>query len=236
MGDPWKRKEVIGGQTLYLGDCLEIMPALGKVDAVVTDPPYGIGESGGEKNRYKEGRTRFATPKHAPKNWDGERPPAEMFDAVRAISKSQIIWGGNYFADLLPPKMGWLYWGKMMGGDFSDGELAWSSRDGALRHFKMHPFHGLSGGKHRQHPTQKPIALMEWCLGLLPDAQTILDPFAGSGSTGVACVNMGRSFIGIERDPEYFEIMVRRIEEALRQPRLELPEPHAPAMQEGFDL
>jgi len=90
----------------------------------------------------------------------------------------------------------------------------------------------MDGGK--LHPTQKPIHVMEWCLGFLPDAETILDPFAGSGSTGVACVNMGRRFIGIERDPDYFDIMCRRIDEAMRQPRLELPEPPKVAIQEDL--
>jgi len=90
----------------------------------------------------------------------------------------------------------------------------------------------MDGGK--QHPTQKPVALMEWCLGFLPDAQTILDPFMGSGSTGVACVNMGKTFIGVERDPEYFEIACRRIDEALRQPRLDLPKPDPKPTQENL--
>ena len=214
------RKELIGDCTLYLGDCLEVMPTLGKVDAVVTDPPYGIGESGGEKSRYKEGRTVFAVPKHKKKSWDDARPPKEIFEAILSCGKTQIIWGGNYFADLLPPRMGWFYWDKKMGGDFSDGELAWTSRNKAVRQFQMHPFKGLRGGKDRVHPTQKPVPLMEWCIGHLPDnTNTILDPFSGSGTTGVACVNLGRKFIGIERDPDYFDIMCRRIEEAVNAPK-----------------
>ena len=107
-----------------------------------------------------------------------------------------------------------------MGGDFSDGELAWTSRDKALREFTIC---NKTAGK--EHPTQKPIELMEWCLSLLPDASTILDPFMGSGTTGVACVKLGRRFIGIEIEPRYFDIACRRIEEATKQPDLFIEPP-----------
>jgi DNA modification methylase len=222
--------------TLYQGDCREVLPTLGKVDAVVTDPPYGIGESGGEKSRYGPGRTRFSKPKHEAKSWDATRPSPEIFVALLQNSNAQVLWGGNYFADLLPPKMGWLYWDKCIGGDFSDGELAWTSRQAALRSFQMHPFKGLDGGKARVHPTQKPVELMAWCLGFLPDARTILDPFMGSGTTGVACVQLGRKFIGIELDPGYFDIACKRIENELRRPRLDLGEPTPPPKQEALSL
>jgi DNA modification methylase len=132
-----------------------------------------------------------------------------------------IIWGGNYFADLLPPSKAWLYWDKLMGGDFADGELAWTNLNRALRKFtRCNKDHG------KEHPTQKPVALMAWCLGFLPDARTILDPFMGSGTTGIACVNLGRKFIGIEREERYFDIACKRIAEAYKQPRLfEEPQP-----------
>ncbi len=191
------RKEVIGDCTLYQADCLELMPTLGRFDAVVTDPPYGIGEHGGaQRNR---GRAGYA--KHAPKGWDKSRPEPAIFDIALQISSEQVIWGGNYFADLLPPRMGWLYWQKKMGGDFSDGELAWTSRNRALKEWIECP-----KGMDKAHPCQKPVALMQWCLGFLPDAETILDPFMGSGTTGVACVKLGRKFTGIELDPDYFDI------------------------------
>jgi DNA modification methylase len=214
------RIETIGEAVLHLGDCREVLETLGPVDAVVTDPPYGIGEAGGEKSRYGPGRTRFAAPKHQNKGWDGDRPAPEVFALIQAAAPVWFICGGNYFADLLPPSMGWLYWDKKLGGDFSDGELIYTNRKAALRSLSVHAFDGLSGGKDRQHPTQKPLRLMEWCLGFIPDARTILDPFMGSGTTGVACVNLGRAFIGIEREPSYFDIACRRIEEAYRQPRL----------------
>ena len=205
---------IIGNATLYLGDCRDILPTLGKVDAVVTDPPYGIGEDGGDKNRRRGYKPLVV---HEKLSWDKERPQKDIFDAIRECSSSQIIWGGNYFADFLPPSMGWLYWDKKMGGDFSDGELAWTSQKKAVRDFSKSPFAGLSGGHDRVHPTQKPIALMKWCIAFIPDAQTILDPFMGSGTTGVAAVQIGKQFIGIEREPKYFDIACKRIEDAQKQ-------------------
>ncbi len=178
---------------------------LGKVDAVVTDPPYGIGEHGGAcRTRGKPGYS-----KHENLGWDNERPDAATFDALLASSDEQIIWGGNYFADLLPPTMGWLYWRKLMGGDFADGELAWTSRNRALREFIKCP-----KGMDKEHPCEKPVPLMRWCLDFLPDAQIILDPFMGTGTTGVAAIQNGRSFIGIEREPAFFDVACRRIREA----------------------
>jgi DNA modification methylase len=195
----------IGRATLYLGDCRDILPTLPRVDAVVTDPPYGIGEHGGAcRTRGKPGYS-----KHENLRWDNDRPPAAIFDALSAMSEEQIIWGGNYFADLLPPSMCWLYWRKLMGGDFADGELAWTSLNRALREFIRCP-----KGMDKEHPCEKPIPLMKWCLSFVPEAQTILDPFMGSGTTGVAAVQMGKAFIGIEREQKYFESACRRIREA----------------------
>ena len=210
---------------LYLGDCREILPTLGKVDAVVTDPPYGIGEDGG-RFRGRKGQNIRVLPKGG---WDSKTPDASVFDMMRACSDEQIIWGGNYFTDKLPPSKGWLYWQKLMGGDFSDGELAWTSRDRALREFTKCP-----KNQGAEHPTQKPVEVMTWCLGFLPMASTILDPFMGSGTTGVAAVQEGRQFIGIELDVRYFDIACRRIADELRRPRLDLspaPKPIQEAMQ-----
>jgi len=206
-----KREVQIGDCRLILGDCVSVMPLLGKVDAVVTDPPYGIGESGGQFRDRKGGGHRVL----ARKDWDVSRPSDVAFALVQSASDKQIIWGGNYFADLMPPSKGWLYWDKLMGGDFADGELAWTNLDRALRKFTM--CNKMAG---KEHPTQKPVALMEWCLGFLPDAKTILDPFMGSGTTLVACAKLGRKGIGIELDPDYFEIACKRVEEAYRQPDL----------------
>ncbi len=196
---------IIGNATLYLGDCRDILPTIGPVDLVCTDPPYGIGEDGGAcRTRGKPGYA-----KHEAKGWDKDRPSREVFDLIRECSEDQIIWGGNYFADFLPPSMGWLYWRKLMGGDFSDGELAWTSRRMALREFIKCP-----KGMDKEHPCQKPVILMRWCLNFFPNAQTICDPFMGSGATGMAAIEAGLSFVGIERDPDYFNLACRRIREA----------------------
>lgn len=208
-----KRVEVIGAATLYLGDCLEILPQLGPVDAVVTDPPYGIkADSNASK---KGGKNGWASYDYS--NWDRQRPPRKVFSDLRASSKAQIIWGGNYFADFLPASMQWLVWDKGQ-RDFSlaDCELAWSSNWSAARIITFPRGKALLDG--REHPTQKPIQVMAWTLSFLPDARSILDPFMGSGTTGVAAIQLGRKFIGIEIDEDYFEIACRRIAEAERQP------------------
>lgn len=201
-------KVEIGNATLYLGDCMDILPTLDKVDAVITDPPYGIGQDGGAQ------RTRGSKRTNGEKmGWDNQRPAKEVFDAIQSAGDIQIIWGGNYFSDYLPASMGWLYWEKRMGGDFADGELAWTSQHKALRQFSH-----FKKNKGDEHPTQKPVELMRWCIELCKNVPlSILDPFMGSGTTGVAAIQMGRKFIGIEREPKYFEIACKRIEQASRQ-------------------
>jgi DNA modification methylase len=219
-----RREVVIGGCRLILGDCLDVLPTLSECFGVLTDPPYGIGQDGGRGHR-KRSRARV----QEKKGWDKERPGRLVFEWLQSAPSGAIIWGGNYFADYLPPRMGWLYWQKLIGGDFSAGELAWTSRQGALREFIYR-----KTSAEMEHPTQKPVALMQWCLGFLPDARTILDPFMGSGTTGVACVREGRHFIGIEIDEGYFDIACRRIADEHARPRLDLPEPPAPPVQEAL--
>lgn len=204
------RKEIIGAATLYLGDCLDILPTLPKVDAVITDPPYGIGRDGQIKTTGGNGGRKA----YEFLGWDGDRPEKEIFTLMLIAADKHIIWGGNYFADMLPPSMRWLVWDKGQRINQSDGELAWTSMQQALRICTMNRVELMKDGA--EHPTQKPIALMKWCIEQCPNPQTILDPFMGSGTTGVAAVQMGRKFIGIEREPKYFEIAVRRIEDAQR--------------------
>lgn len=141
-----------------------------------------------------------------------------------------IIWGGNYFSDCLPVSQKWLWWDKLQTmPTYSDGELAWTSLPGTSTKKFVYNGSGLMAREQeRWHPTQKPVELALWCLGFLPDAQTILDPFMGSGTTGVACVKLGRKFIGIEIEPKYFEIACRRIEDAYRQGDMFRPEPKKP--------
>jgi len=223
------RVEHIGDATLYLGDCVDVLPTLDKVDAVVTDPPYGIGwdkekpamSAGIRKDGTKrKSMWRDQRPKgYSEKSWDKKISP-EIFDLIFEVSKDQIIFGGNYYN--LPPTGGWLIWDKeVVMPTLSKCEMAWTSM---LHHTEI--IHYLWAGFRkaerisREHPTQKPVAVMQWCIGFLPNAKTILDPFMGSGTTGVACANLGKKFIGIEIDQEYFDIACKRIEIAYSQPRL----------------
>ena len=207
------KEERIGPHRLILGDCLEVMPTLGNVDAVVTDPPYGIGYDG--QKGGKRGKTFQRD--YAFKGWDSEAPEVSWVTASPAI-----VWGGNYFG--LPAAGKWLSWDKMQEFSGADFELAWTNLTGPSKVFRMSRIEAY-GNIDKQHPTQKPVALMQWCLGFLPDAHTILDPFMGSGTTGVACQKLGRAFIGIELDPEYFAIACKRVDEAMRQPDLFIAPP-----------
>jgi site-specific DNA-methyltransferase (adenine-specific) len=224
------KEERIGGQRLIMGDCREVMPMLGWFDAVVTDPPYGIGRDGQKKTTGGNGGREA----HEFKGWDKERPPRELFDMMRAISRWQVIWGGNYFADLLPPSAGWLVWDKGQRINQSDGELAYSNHGGALRIIEQNRVALLIEGS--EHPTQKPVSVMLGSVKHVGSAHTILDPFMGSGTTLVACQRLGRMGTGIEIDPEYFAIACKRVDEATRQPDMFIAEPKAAPVQEGFDL
>jgi len=213
--------ETIGDAVLYLGDCREILPELGKVDAVVTDPPYGIGRSGKPRSTSSHGGHKG----YEDLGWDVSRPDAETFNAILRAAHQHVIWGGNYFADLLPATAGWLVWDKGQRICQADCELAWTSIPQPVRAFEKNRAAIAQDGA--EHPTQKPVALMQWAVEQT-DASTILDPFMGSGTTGVAAIKLGRKFIGIEIEPKYFDIACRRIEEAWKQPRLfEEPKPKA---------
>jgi len=219
---------------LFCGDCLEIMPTIGKVDAVVTDPPYGIKADSTMAKQAGQQYGKAAAKKRAylATDWDSKPASAEIINLCRENADICIIWGGNYF--ILPPTSCWLVWDKLNGdNNFADCELAWTNLKKAVR-IKRHMWNGMIrvGNEERFHPTQKPLAVMEWCLSFLPDAVTILDPFMGSGTTGVACVNLGRNFIGIEKDPQYFEIAKERIAEAERRKNNEffVKKPTAPTL------
>lgn len=212
-----ERVELLDGRvTLYRGDCREILPTIGKVDAVVTDPPYGIGEN----SRKVASRGRLAEPRdYGEFNWDQKPIDSEIVNLLQCVSKWQIIFGGNYFE--LGPTSCWLVWDKLNGeNDFADCELAWTNLPKAVRRIFWR-WNGMirKGHEEREHPTQKPLGVMKWCIEHLPDSSlTILDPYMGSGTTGVAAVKLGRKFIGIEIDARYFDIACRRIEDAAKQP------------------
>ena len=217
------RVETIGDATLYLADCLEVLPTLGKVDAVITDPPYGTAAlwkkprgPGGKWPLFDQGDIQ---------QWDSLAP---IVESLPTIAETAVIWGGNYYP--LPPVRGWLLWDKIV-RQFSSGhaEMAWTTIDQPVRAFNYAHGELASEGKH--HPTQKPLPLMVWCLEQAGRPRLTLDPFMGSGTTGVACAQMGLSFIGIEREPKYFDIACRRIEQAYKQRPLFEAEPQRQPIQ-----
>ncbi len=222
------RVETIGNATLYLGDCREILPTLLQVNAVITDPPYGIGYAHSGFHDGSIGNTKAANLRGAPPVHGDDEP----FDPAFLLGfENVLMWGADHFYPRLPDKGRFLAWNKL--GDmepwdsFSDVEFAWHSQDRAARIFSM-KWKGLAcdkvgeNGGLREHTTQKPIRLMQWCIeeARVPLGATVVDPFMGSGTTGVACMNLGRKFIGIEIEPKYFDIACRRIEDAQRQQRL----------------
>jgi len=221
------RTETIGDCTLILGDCREVLETVGPVDAVVTDPPYGIGKDGERRSTGKHGGRKA----YDFLGWDSARPSADTLCAIIAVAPICCLWGGNYFADVLPATGKWLVWDKGQRINQSDGELAWTSLPGALRIFTLNRVELMTDGA--EHPTQKPVKLMQWTLDQLGNPASILDPFMGSGTTGVACALTDRAFIGIEREQSYFDIACRRIEAAYKQPRL-FAEPIPKPVQEAL--
>lgn len=194
----------IGNATLWHGDCREIIPTLGRVDAVITDPPYGIGIAA---NPVRQ--------KHTKSDWDNEIPELEVFNALFAISEMQIIWGGNYFP--LPPSQGFLIWDKMQPENFSLAmcEQAWISLQQPAKMFRK-----SVTSYAKEHPTQKPIELMRWCIRQAKTPKLILDPYMGSGTTGEAALDLDCIFIGIEKERNHFETAVQRIERWHQQGKL----------------
>lgn len=204
------RKEIIGRATLYLGDCRDILPTIGKVDAVITDPPFGMGNF-----VQISGNVRGTKPV----TWNDDIPSAEVFDAIRSISRHRIIWGANFF-NCFEPCGGAIIWDKAQPmPNFSKADIA------SCTHFKKTeivriPWTNFTVARKGEtdHPCERPVELYKWCIEYLPQPIcSVLDPYLGSGSCGVAAVQMGRDFIGIERDAAYFDMACRRIEEAQRQ-------------------
>lgn len=232
-------KVVIGNAELYLGDCLEILPTLGRVDAVITDPPYGIGVGiDGQRTearmRSKNGITTNGSRKsknsatgkrdYGFSEWDSKPCDPRIIEMMLDCSKTQVIFGGNYFA--LPPSRCWLVWDKVNGdNNFADCELAWTNMDKSVRQI-THMWNGMIRASEKEtprvHPTQKPVQVMQWCIQQAGLPAVILDPFMGSGTTGVAAMAMQKHFIGCEIDRRYFDIACKRIEQAQMQLHLGL--------------
>jgi len=216
----------IGKATLYLGDCRELLAQI-KADAVISDPPYGIAYSpgGGGKGIGNGKYVKTFTGNDVVFGDDVPFDPAPLLSLAPVV----LLWGANHYADKLPPRPSWLVWDKRAASnhtnDFADCEMAWINTGGVARIFRHH-WDGMmkasEQGIPRVHPTQKPIALMKWCIVQAGKPETILDPYMGSGSTGVAAVDMGLHFIGCEIERRHFETACQRIEQAQQQLKLGL--------------
>lgn len=207
---------------LLHGDCLEILPTLaaGSVDAVITDPPYGVAFNQGKVSNRRGASTRFH---HRPIAGDDQPFDPRPFLIAPVI----IMFGANNFAHKLPPSRGWIFWHKrahMAANDFGDGEMIWTNQDRTIRYID-HRWNGVlrasENGEPHYHPTQKPVAIMRMLIREYTNrGDTILDPFMGSGTTIVAAILEGRNAIGIELDKGYYDIAVKRCADAAAQPRL----------------
>jgi site-specific DNA-methyltransferase (adenine-specific)/modification methylase len=215
-------KVIIGNATLYCGDCRDVVNDL-QFDSIVTDPPYGLSEllnrsweSFGTIRNKKQRKNLHSGGTWATKDiykgidWDNETPDV-AFLLERNVPV--MLFGGNYFAGLSPSRK-WIVWDK--GGSFyrrsfADCELCYCNFDGNARIIK----HGRETQK-KIHPTQKPVVVMQFCISELPKGygNIICDPYMGSGTTGVAAIQMGRAFVGIEKRKDYFDIACERIKRA----------------------
>jgi len=211
-------------------DNMELMARYpdGYFDLAIVDPPYGIGFDGHDQIIGKKGNDKgFSSKKlYNIKEWDKDRPTVEYFAELKRVSKNQIIWGGNYFADLLQPTKGWIYWDKKPNGEnltFSDGELAWTSFNKPLKAFSYGwiGFGMLNSGERKIHPTQKPVRLYEWLLmNYAKQGDKILDTHLGSGSIAIACHNLGFDLTACELDKDYFEAAMKRLKQHQAQQTL----------------
>ncbi len=219
-------KVVIGNATLYHGDCREVLPVLPPVDLVLTDPPFGLASKlhGGTWGTKFDGQYEA---------WDMLPAPDWLFGLMREKAGALIVWGGNYYA--LPLTRGWLAWRKPDAPPtMAHLELAWTSYDMNAKILD----HSIAATNAERvgHPTQKPVRVMAWSLEFAPNAQTVCDPFMGSGTTGVACAQLGKAFTGIERERKYFDIACERIAIAQAQGQMFAPESAALPTQQAMEL
>ena len=205
------------GIVLYCGDNREILPELGRFDLLLTDPPYGINENKAKQDS-RQGHGLANQKDYGTYNWDAGLCE-DGVELAMAMTQTQIVFGGNYY--MMMPSSCWLVWDKDNGAtDFADCELAWTNMKKAVRKFKyrwqgMLQEHAGDRKEIRQHPTQKPVPLMRWCMNLCPDARTILDPFMGSGTTLLAAKLEGRQCTGIEINEDYCRIAVERLKQGV---------------------
>ncbi len=202
--------EQLGNIKLYNADCMEVMKTFKdkQFDLAIVDPPYGLGIDG-QKESLKKGKQ--IRKKHIFKNWDNAIPNKEYFEELKRVSKNQIIWGGNYFTEFLPPTKAWIFWYKgQQGLTMSDGEMAWTSTKEVTRMFNLHRTHLWQ--EKPEHPTQKPVQLYKWLLqNYAKDGDTILDTHFGSLSIGIACHDLKFDLTAIELDKDYYEMAKKRL-------------------------
>lgn len=206
---------------LHHADCLPVLQAYASqsIDVIITDPPYGVGRDKGfaGKAAFGGGNGKAIERKRYVGEWDNSRPEKIYFDEMLRVAKKVLIFGGNYFTDYLPVSTHWLVWDKAQTmPSFGDCELIWTNIDRKSVKWIKREWNGLLGKeKKRFHATQKPESIMMWLVqNYTGKNDLVCDPFMGSGTTGVACMNLGRYFIGIERDDHYFEIADRRVRQA----------------------
>lgn len=217
--------ETIGNATLYLGDCLEIAPTLSDVAAVITDPPYGMDWNTNSK-RFTGGQ-REVMRGDGRDDWTEIEGDAVPFDPEPWLLYPKVImWGSNHYAARLPvgTTLIWIKKDDHLFGTFlSDCEVGWmKGGHGVYAHRKQFPPPARMAENFGRtaHPTQKPISLMTWCLQRAKVSGTVLDPYMGSGTTGLACLQLGLPFVGIEIQPQYFETACERLSVAHSQGRL----------------
>ena len=202
---------LIEKNTIHCIDCMDGLREMpdNYIDLAIVDPPYGIGEDGGKFRDRTGGGYRV----HPKKSWDNYRPEAVYFSELLRVSRNSIVWGAIYFTDVLPVSRGWVYWDKKMGGDFGDGDMAWTSFNCVVRSFSFcNKYHG------QIHPTQKPADLYKWLLqNYAKEGDLILDTHMGSGSSYIACLDMGFDYIGYEIDADYFTAIEKRVYDFTRQ-------------------
>jgi ParB-like chromosome segregation protein Spo0J len=206
LGDVW----VMGKHRVMCGDsgsvdAIDRLLADEPISAILTDPPYGIGIDGQKESKNKNPKHNRKA--HAFMGWDAERPDEGIFNYIVAADVPAVIWGGNYFADILPPTRGWLYWSKGQDGlTMSDGELAWTTETTPLRAITVN----RSALKGSVHPTQKPLQIVEFSLDYIKAGPVVLDLFGGSGSTLIACEKTNRNARLMELAPQYCDVIVKR--------------------------
>ena len=203
--------DILGNIKLYNADCMEVMKTFKdkQFDLAIVDPPYGIGVDGNKEQRWKDGSLKRKA--HEIKGWDANIPTKKYWEQLFRVSKNQIVFGGNYFTEFLPPTKAWIFWYKgQQGLTMSDGEMAWTSLKTVTRMVDIHRTHLWQ--EKPDHPTQKPVKLYKWLLqNYAKEGDTILDTHFGSLSIGIACHDMKFDLTAIELDADYYEQAKQRL-------------------------